>query len=93
MPSDRHDIKYLFEPRSVAIVGASHNSEKIGYKIREARMEKVPYMLILGDQEADTGTVALRDREDGDRGTVSLEDFVELVRDQMSPPAIPYKEE
>jgi len=68
-------------------------NEKIGYKIREARMEKVPYMLILGDQEADTGTVALRDREDGDRGTVSLEDFVELVRDQMSPPAIPYKEE
>ena len=68
-------------------------NEKIGYKIREARLEKVPYMLILGDQEADTGTVALRDREDGDRGTVSLEDFVELVRDLMSPPAIPYKEE
>ncbi|MDF1527215.1 MAG: threonine--tRNA ligase [bacterium] len=68
-------------------------NEKIGYKIREARLEKVPYMLILGDQEADTGTVALRDREDGDRGTVSLEDFVEQVRDLMSPPAIPYKEE
>jgi threonyl-tRNA synthetase len=68
-------------------------NEKIGYKIREARLEKVPYMLILGDKEADTGTVALRHREDGDRGTVSLEDFVEGVRDQMAPPVIPYKED
>ncbi len=68
-------------------------NEKIGYKIREARLEKVPYMLILGDKEADTGTVALRHREDGDRGTVSLEDFIEGVRDQMAPPEIPYKED
>ena len=68
-------------------------NEKIGYKIREARLEKVPYMLILGDKEADTGTVALRHREDGDRGTVSLEDFIEGVRDQMAPPVIPYKED
>ena len=68
-------------------------NEKIGYKIREARLEKVPYMLILGDREADTGTVAVRHREDGDRGTVSLDEFVEAVRDQMIPPAIPYKED
>jgi threonyl-tRNA synthetase len=68
-------------------------NEKIGYKIREARLEKVPYMLILGDKEADTGTVAVRHREDGDRGTVSLEKFVEGVKDQMMPPVIPYKED
>lgn len=68
-------------------------NEKIGYKIREARLEKVPYMLILGDREADAGTVAVRHREDGDRGTVSLEEFVEEVRDQMVPPVIPYKED
>jgi len=68
-------------------------NEKIGYKIREARLEKVPYMLILGDKEADTGTVAVRHREDGDRGSVSLVDFVEEVRDQMAPPVIPYKED
>jgi len=68
-------------------------NEKIGYKIREARLEKVPYMLILGDKEADTGTVAVRHREDGDRGTVSLEEFVEGVKDQMMPPVIPYKED
>jgi threonyl-tRNA synthetase len=68
-------------------------NEKIGYKIRESRLEKVPYMLILGDKEADTGTVAVRHREDGDRGAVSLDEFVEGVRDQMAPPLIPYKEE
>jgi len=68
-------------------------NEKIGYKIREARLEKVPYMLILGDKEADTGAVAVRHREDGDRGTVSLEEFVEGVKDQMMPPVIPYKED
>lgn len=68
-------------------------NEKIGYKIREARLEKVPYMLILGDREADAGTVAVRHREDGDRGTVSLEEFVDGVRDQMVPPVIPYKED
>jgi len=68
-------------------------NEKIGYKIREARLEKVPYMLILGDKEADTGNVAVRHREDGDRGTVSLEEFVEGVKDQMVPPVIPYKED
>jgi threonyl-tRNA synthetase len=87
--------------RSVAVrlreegfrVESDLRNEKIGYKIREARLEKVPYMLILGDKEADTGTVALRHREDGDRGIVSLEDFVEGVRDQMAPPVIPYKED
>ena len=68
-------------------------NEKIGYKIREARLEKVPYMLIIGDKEADTGTVAVRHREDGDRGSVSLVEFVEEVRDQMAPPVIPYKED
>jgi len=67
-------------------------NEKIGYKIRESRLEKVPFMLVLGDKEADTGTVAVRHREDGDRGAVPLEEFIEGVRDQMVPPAIPYKE-
>lgn len=67
-------------------------NEKIGYKIREARLEKVPYMIVLGDREADTGTVAVRHREDGDRGVVPLDEFVEGVRGEMAPPKIPYKE-
>jgi threonyl-tRNA synthetase len=63
-------------------------NEKIGYKIREARLEKVPYMLVIGDKEADTGEVAVRHREDGDRGAVSLDEFIEGVRGEMAPPII-----
>ncbi|UCG38679.1 MAG: threonine--tRNA ligase [bacterium] len=67
-------------------------NEKIGYKIREARLEKVPYMLIIGDKEADTGTVSVRHRELGDRGSVSFDDFVAGVRGEMFPPVIKHKE-
>ena len=50
-------------------------SEKVGYKIREAQMEKVPYMLIIGDKEAEQGIVAVRHRKLGDLGTMTLDEF------------------
>ncbi|MBQ3094222.1 MAG: threonine--tRNA ligase, partial [Clostridia bacterium] len=53
-------------------------NEKIGYKIREAQMQKVPYMLIIGDKEAESGTVSVRRRgENGDLGSMSVEDFLQ----------------
>lgn len=57
-------------------VETDHRNEKIGYKIREAQVQKIPYMLVVGDKEAETGAVAVRDRVDGDRGTVPFEDFL-----------------
>ncbi len=51
-------------------------NEKIGYKIREAQMQKVPYMLVIGEREAEAGLVSVRSRKDGDLGTMSLDDFV-----------------
>ena len=55
-------------------------SEKVGYKIREAQVEKIPFMLVLGDQEQAAGTVAVRSRkEGGDIGTMTLDDFVALM--------------
>ena len=51
-------------------------SEKVGFKIREAQLDKVPYMLVVGDKEAETGEVAVRDRKEGDRGVMSLEAFL-----------------
>ena len=57
-------------------------NEKIGYKIREAQLEKVPYMLIVGDKEAESGTVAVRSRKDGDRGTMPAADFIAMVSEQ-----------
>ena len=50
--------------------------EKIGYKIREAQLQKVPYMLVIGDREAAESTVAVRSRSAGDQGSRSLEDFL-----------------
>lgn len=54
--------------------------EKIGYKIRSAQMDKVPYMLILGDKELEAGNVSVRSCKNGDVGSLSLEDFLSKIR-------------
>ncbi len=51
-------------------------NEKIGYKIRQAQLEKVPYMFIVGDKEAESGTVSVRHRKDGDTGSVSVDEAI-----------------
>ena len=56
------------------------DNEKIGYRIRKAQLEKVPYMLVVGDKEQETNTVAVRSREDGDIGTESFKDFIKRVK-------------
>jgi len=53
-------------------VEADLRNEKIGYKIREAQLEKVPYMLVIGDKEMENRTVAVRSRKDGDLGPCVL---------------------
>ena len=55
-------------------------NEKIGYKIREARLAKMPYMLIIGENEASSGTVSVRSREDGDLGIFPFAEFVERIK-------------
>lgn len=55
-----------------------YRAEKIGYKIREARLDKVPYMLIVGQKEAENGLISVRDREQGDLGACSVEEFVKM---------------
>ncbi|PJI09684.1 MULTISPECIES: threonine--tRNA ligase [Clostridium] len=51
-------------------------NEKIGYKIREAQLKKVPYMLIIGEKEMKEGTISVRSRKDGDLGSMNIEDFI-----------------
>lgn len=58
-------------------VETDNRNEKIGYKIREAQLEKVPYMLVVGDKEMENGTVALRKRGEGDKGTAVFADFIQ----------------
>lgn len=54
-------------------------AEKIGYKIREAQMAKTPYMLIVGEKEVENGEVSVRHREEGDIGSIKIEEFMERV--------------
>lgn len=60
-------------------VEADYRAEKIGYKIREGRMERVPYLLILGEKEAENKEVAVRSRVNGDEGALALDTFVERI--------------
>ena len=58
-------------------------NEKIGYKIREAQLEKVPYMLIIGEKEVQSGTVGVRSRKDGDLGAVDVNKFIENIKAEI----------
>lgn len=58
-------------------------NEKIGFKIREAQLDKVPYMLIIGDKEAEAGLVSVRSRKSGDLGTMTLDAFCERVKKEI----------
>ena len=58
---------------------ADVRNEKIGYKIRMGQLDKIPYMLIIGDKEAESGLVAVRSRSEGDLGQMTLEEFTERV--------------
>lgn len=65
-------------------VNADYRNEKIGYKIREAQMQKTPFMLIIGDKEMQSGTVSVRSRKDGDIGSMSIDEFIEYINKVIS---------
>jgi threonyl-tRNA synthetase len=69
-------------------VEANLKSEKIGAKIRDAQIQKVPFMLVLGDREMEQGNVAVRERSKGDIGVMSINDFVEMARNLVELRAI-----
>ena len=58
-------------------------SEKIGYKIREAQLERIPYMLIVGDKEMENGTISLRARKEGDKGTADFQEFKVALKEEI----------
>ena len=64
-------------------VETDERNEKIGYKIREGQMQKIPYMLVVGDKEVQDRAVAVRSYGQGDRGTVSLGDFIQQLTDEV----------
>ncbi len=58
-------------------------SEKVGHKIREAEIQKIPYMCILGDREVEEGGVSVRKRREGDLGSMTFTDFVERIHGEI----------
>ena len=64
-------------------VEVDNRNEKIGYKIREAQLQKVPYMLVVGDKEKESNTVGVRSRKDGDIGAVSVKEFTAKILEEI----------
>ena len=75
-------VKEALQDKEVR-VEVDDRAEKIGYKIREAQLQKVPYMLVVGDKEQEAGEVGVRNRKDGDVGAMKLEDFVEKIDEEI----------
>lgn len=69
-------------------VEVDDRNEKIGYKIREAQVQKIPYMLVIGDKEMEEGTVGVRNRKDGDLGAMKLEDFIAKAKEEVDTKAL-----
>ena len=65
-------------------VERDYRNEKIGFKIREAQMQKIPYMLVVGDKEVEEGVVALRSRKDGDIGKMALDAFLARINKEVA---------
>jgi threonyl-tRNA synthetase len=64
-------------------VQVDDRNEKIGRKIRDNELKRIPYMLIVGEKEAENGEVAVRRQGEGDKGTMSVADFAKLVTDEV----------
>lgn len=85
--ADRHldyiyEVKKALEAKGIRCEVDDRN-EKIGYKIREAQVKKIPYMVIAGDKDIENGTVAIRSRKDGDIGAMTPAEFVDLIVEKV----------
>jgi threonyl-tRNA synthetase len=71
---ENYEIRVLVDDRN----------EKVGRKIRDAEMSKIPYMIIIGEKEAEEGTISVRKHSEGDMGTFSIEAFAKIIEDEVS---------
>lgn len=86
--ADRHldyiyEVKRKLEAAGIQRVEVDDRSEKIGYKIREAQLEKVPYMFVIGDKDIENNVVSVRSRKAGDLGAKSLDDVIAMLLDEI----------
>lgn len=85
--ADRHldyvyDVKKKFEAAGLR-VEVDDRSEKIGFKIRSAQLEKVPYMIIAGDKDIENGTISVRSRKDGEQGAMTVDEFIAKITEEV----------
>ena len=90
--ADRHldylyDVKKALEAKGVRCE-IDDRSEKMGFKIRAAQLEKVPYMIIAGDKDIENGTISVRSRKDGEQGAMTLDEFVENIMEEIETKAL-----
>lgn len=90
--ADRHldylyDVKKALEAKGVRCE-IDDRSEKMGFKIRAAQLEKVPYMIIVGDKDIENGTISVRSRKDGEQGAMTLDAFIENIMEEIETKAL-----
>ena len=88
LPITDNQHEYVFNLKEKLVekgirVEVDDRNEKTGYKIREAQLQKIPYMLVVGEKEASSNTVAVRSREDGDIGTESIDEFIAKLEKEI----------
>ena len=77
-----YKVKEVLQAKGIRVEVDDRN-EKTGYKIREAQLQKIPYMLIVGEKEVEGNTVSIRSREEGDIGAKSVEEFVKAILEKI----------
>ncbi len=88
LPITDKQLDYAKQVKSILMendirVELDDRQEKIGYKIREAQVEKIPYMLIVGDKEIEASAVGVRNRKEGDIGQMPITEFVKLIKEEI----------
>lgn len=86
--ADRHldfvyEVKKKLEEAGIWRIEVDDRSEKLGYKLREAQLEKVPYMLVVGDKDVEAGTVSVRSRKEGDKGAMNVDEFIKQIKEEI----------
>lgn len=81
------EVKKKLEAAGIRVELDDRN-EKIGYRIREAQLEKVPYMLVAGDKEMENGQVSVRSRKNGDEGVMSVDEFIAKIKEEVETRAL-----
>lgn len=83
-----HDVKKKLEDSGIIRLEVDDRSEKLGYKLREAQLEKVPYMIVVGDKDIENGTVSVRSRKKGDMGAMPVDEFIKMICEEVETKAL-----